>query len=206
MNRQDIDWPYIKIAGLWFIACTVVTSSLWYASHQYMTTHYGTLQKTRHDNRNLRRQISQAKRDAVTILKYKDSYTRLLQQGLIGQEHRLSWISRLRAVASRLKIKSARFRLTAQTRVPPGLVNTGGLLELGKSRMKLSLDLAHEQDLLRVFAALRKEPGYFSVNRCTIKRNSARIVIAASASNLAVQCDLDWYSLNRPGSTGENHE
>lgn len=206
MIKKDIDWPYLKVTALWFLVSALITTSCWYASYHYMNTNHTALKKTQRENSNIRHQISVTKKDAHTIRQFQGAYNLLIKGGLIGNEHRLSWISSLRAISSQLKLKSSRFQLTPRTTAEPQLIRTDGLLKVHKSRMKISLELPHEVDLLRVLAALEKQPGYYSANYCSIKRNTRKIILLANATNFTVLCDLDWYSFNAKNNNGANDE
>lgn len=206
MTFKDIDWPYIKTASLWFLASTLVMASCWYASASYMKNKKDILTLAERQNKNIRRQISLTKQDIVTILRYRDDFHNLQKDGLIGDEHRMAWVSGLQNIAANLKIKSAKYRLSAQKEAQPNLINTHGLLKVLVSRMKLSLELPHEADLLKVFSALKQQPGHFDPSNCTIKRSFAKIRLLPDASNLMVSCGLDWYSLNTNSAKGVKNE
>ncbi len=206
MTKDDIDWPYLKKAAIWFLVSALATTTCWYISDRYVDTKLKRLVKAQRENNSIRDQTVQAKQDANTIRLYQKPYKTLLGRGLVGEEHRMSWISGLRTVTSRLQLKSAKFQLSAQTAAMPLFIQTGGLLQVRKSRMKISLELPHEGDLLRVLAALEKEPGHYSANHCTIKRHSKKIILRPNATNFTALCDLDWYSLrsnNKPRSLSE---
>jgi len=206
MTYKDIDWPYIKVAGLWFLASTLVVTSCWYASSSYMKNKKDILTQANRQNKNIRRQISLTKQDIVTILRYRKDFHKLQKEGLIGDEHRMAWVSGLQNIASSLKIKSAKYRLSAQKQAKPDLVNTRGLLKVLVSRMKLSLELPHEAELLKVFSALKEQPGHFNASNCTIKRSFTKFRLLPGASNLMVSCALDWYSLNTNSVKGARNE
>ncbi|VAW79263.1 hypothetical protein MNBD_GAMMA12-449 [hydrothermal vent metagenome] len=203
MTKNDIDWSYLKKSAIWFFVSALATTTCWYISNRHVKTKINILQKAQQVNSAIRHKTSLAKQDANTIKMYQKPYKTLLDSGLIGEEHRMSWISSLRTVTSRLKLKSAKFQLSAQTVAKPQFIQTGGLLQVRKSRMKISLELPHEGDLLRVLAALEKEPGHYSANHCTIKRHSKKIVLRPNATNFTALCDLDWYSLKSSNDTGK---
>ncbi len=206
MTKNDIDWPYIKVAALWFLALALASSTIWFISYHYMNEQLANLKKAQRHNNNIRMQTSIAKQDAITIRRYKTPYTSMIDSGLVGSEHRMSWISSLRAITSQLKIKSAGFQLSAQTVSKSQLINTSGLFQVRKSRMKITLALSHEGDFLRVLAALEKQPGHYSANQCTIIRQLKKIVLTPEAVNVLVRCNLDWYSFNTNSTQGAANE
>jgi len=129
-------------------------------------------------------QVETEKRD---IRAYEPAFLALRQRGLIGEENRLAWIDTIRHSQEERKLLTISYDISARQvlKVPPALAM--GALQLRGTPMRLQMDLLHEMDILNLLADLR-QAGYFAVQDCSIKRNTA-------AATLSAECGLLWLTL-----------
>lgn len=125
----------------------------------------------------------------------------LQSQGLYGEEKRLEWIERLRGMERRWPGLKLQYAIEAQA-VQPAAANTaapsmpappaaaGGArrIEVFATRMRLSMTLVHEEDMLRVLEELAlAQLGRVSVERCEMNR--------ANGAAIKAECTLVWNTL-----------
>jgi hypothetical protein len=128
----------------------------------------------------------------------------LQSQGLYGEEKRLEWIERLRGMERRWPGLKLQYAIDAQAVQPatsagPGMAGMGGIaappaagsarrIELFATRMRLTMTLVHEEDMLRVLEELAQaQLGRVSVERCEMNR--------ANGAAIKAECTLVWNTL-----------
>lgn len=109
-----------------------------------------------------------------------------------ADEPRLEWLTQLRRAAARRHVRALECEFAAQAGRGPEARRAP---ELRASRMRLRMDLLHEEDLLGLLADLRARPGtLLRVNACSIERIPARDSEAMTAT-LRIECSIDWISV-----------
>jgi hypothetical protein len=125
----------------------------------------------------------------------------LQSQGLYGEEKRLEWIERLRGMERRWPGLKLQYAIEAQSMqpaaantaapampAPPAAAGGSRRIELFATRMRLSMTLVHEEDMLRVLEDLATSRlGRVSVERCEMNR--------ANGAAIKAECTLVWNTL-----------
>jgi hypothetical protein len=127
----------------------------------------------------------------------------LQSQGLYGEEKRLEWIERLRGMERRWPGLKLQYTIEAQAIQPAGKTGTADpaalfppaatgsarrSIELFATRMRLTMTLVHEEDMLRVLDDLAgAQLGRVSVERCEMSR--------ANGAAIRAECSLLWNTL-----------
>ena len=129
----------------------------------------------------------------------------LQSQGLYGEEKRLEWIERLRGMERRWPGLKLQYAIEAQLMQPaagpaaapmaaalalpaPGAAGGARRIELFATRMRLTMTLVHEEDMLRVLEELAQaQLGRVSVERCEMNR--------AGGAAIKAECTLVWNTL-----------
>lgn len=133
----------------------------------------------------------------------------LQSQGLYGEEKRLEWIERLRGMERRWPGLKLQYAIEAQVMQPAAGANPGAApmagagavalpapgaaagarrIELFATRMRLTMTLVHEEDMLRVLEELAQaQLGRVSVERCEMNR--------ANGAAIKAECTLVWNTL-----------
>ncbi|MFY9329382.1 MAG: hypothetical protein WAO76_15405 [Georgfuchsia sp.] len=130
-------------------------------------------------------------RDKIT------TYQTLQSQGIIGQEHRLDWIEKIRTIKEARKLINLNYELGPQKPIDADVVkSSGNAFDIMASPMKLQMSLLHEDDLLGLLSDLRNSiEGYIRVNHCDIERTSATPSSSGPAPQLHAECDIDWITV-----------
>lgn len=152
--------------------------------------------------------------DENTLIKrYAGDYQRLVRQGFIGSESRISWLDALRTTNQDLKLFGVEYTVEPQKISPApaeqgkaGQLPEDGGLQLRQTAMKLRLKLLHEGDLMRFFDHLAAQNvGVFSIDECSLHRlseispNSAMLA-ARMQPNLQADCQVSWFTVSPAGA------
>lgn len=150
--------------------------------------------------------------DEDTLIKrYSVDYQRLVRQGFIGSESRISWLDALRKTSQDMKLFGVEYTVEPQKASPAPAAQasqpsgTSGL-QLRQTSMKLRLKLLHEGDLMHFFDHLAAQNvGVFSIDECNLYRlseiapNSAMLA-ARMQPNLQADCQVSWFTVSPAGA------
>ncbi len=139
--------------------------------------------------------------EARIIKEFAPRFAELVDAGLIGEEHRLSWVETLRTVARGLKMPALRYEISSQERITPEYQIPPGIFGVYGTQMRLRMGLLHGADLPAVFLALSEAAkGMFTVAGCSIKRPYVELDpdINPREPNLTVDCRLTWLVTRKP--------
>ena len=121
-------------------------------------------------------------------------YARMASRGMVEQENRLDLIDSIAKIKTARKLFEIRYNIESQRPLGyPGLTPAGAM-DLVGSRMKLDMQLLHEEDLLRFLSDLGAAAlSHVSVRRCTldrIERGPAQALAAVPRLNISCEVDL----------------
>jgi hypothetical protein len=134
--------------------------------------------------------------DMRLLQSFSEPYQKLVNQGLIGNEHRLYWVETLRKIAEDLKLKKVTYRIDPQKIYSAEFLGDLGEISVFASQMILQLDLLHEGDLLYLIDTLNdRVPGSFHVNQCSLSRSQDKFIMHPSNTNLLADCEFTWFTL-----------
>ena len=120
-------------------------------------------------------------------------YARMAARGMVDQENRLDLIDSIAKIKSARKLFEIRYNIDAQKPLSyPGIAPAGNI-DLVASRMKLDMQLLHEEDLLKFLSDLEAAAlSHIAVRRCTFNRIERGPAQALSAvPHLSSSCELD---------------
>ena len=143
----------------------------------------------------LHQRYQKAQADEPTIRDTIARFNQHQQQGLIGAENRLEWANAVRSIGQTRRIDKLEFTLAPQREL--GKLDPDGRFSTRASQMKLTMQVLHEGDLLRVLADLHALPGaLIQPRRCSLSplANGAD----QGNSRLAAECELDWITAQAP--------
>jgi hypothetical protein len=119
------------------------------------------------------------------------------RRGMVGEQNRIDWIESIARIKNDRKLFEIRYNIEAQRSVDyPGVVATGAA-DFVVSRMRLSMLLLHEGDLLNFLADLQAAgKGHVSVRRCTVTRIERGAPSATALQpRLRAECQVDLVSV-----------
>ena len=120
-------------------------------------------------------------------------YARMASRGMVDLENRLDLIDSIAKIKSARKLFEIRYNIEPQRPlVYPGMTPAGAV-DLVGSRMKLEMQLLHEEDLLRFLSDLNAAAlSHVSVRHCTLNRIERGPGQAlAAVPRLTSSCEVD---------------
>lgn len=98
-------------------------------------------------------------------------YARMASRGMVEQENRLDLIEAIGKIKTSRKLFEIKYNIEAQKPLGYPGVKPAGELDLVVSRMRLEMQLLHEEDLLKFLADLEAAAlSHVSVRRCSLDR------------------------------------
>ena len=202
MKRKDIDWNIIRGALIYLVLTIIISSSLVVGSYYFKEA----MKKEFNMHNALFMNISQRylaiDEEEKQIKTYLPEFVALFNKGVIGEEQRLNWVEVLAEAEASVKLPSLAYTINSQRTYTPAFPVNFGKFQLYASEMSLQLVLLHEGDLLNLFENMNKRAhGIFTVNSCTFIKSGSIIMDNPKAANIAVDCNLDWYTIRLADGT-----
>ena len=166
-------------------------------NHQALTAATKAQTQAKATANSLHDQYINTARDEALLRETIERFNSLRDSGLIQAEDRLRWADELREIRSSLRIPRLDYELQPQ-RVLRNL-DAKGEHRLHASQMKLTMDLLHEGDLLRILERLQtRRDAIVLIRECNLDRAAANTTGAQMSHTLKANCTLDWISLHSP--------
>jgi hypothetical protein len=126
-------------------------------------------------------------------------YARMASRGMVDQENRLDLIDSIAKIKAARRLYEIRYNIDSQKPLGYPGMKPAGAIDLVASRMKLDMQLLHEEDLLKFLKDLDAAAlSYISVRRCTldkIERGPAQALAAVPRINSS--CDVDLVAVKQ---------
>ena len=198
MRREDFDWTILRGAISIFLISLLSGGFLiggsWYFKNKMLL---------QYDKDKAQFQVISNKYLAVDeeeklIREYYPEFVKLYKKGMLGLEQRLNWIETLRASGERIKLPALRYDIDSQSQYTPDFAINPGKYQIYSSNMKLTVDLLHEGDLLRLLDGLDEMAlGTYNVSTCKLTRRSNTIQQITTSGNIAAECELRWFNIKK---------
>jgi len=164
------------------------------ASYMYKDGAYEDQQASKRAMRLWQIKINSSVENNQIIDEFEANFLKLVNQGVVGEENRLSWFETIQSTAKKRGMPSVKYSISEQK---PLLANKPGVqyqgIDVFKSVMTLNIKMAHEGDLFALLNDLRKSDGLFAVDSCNIEKISKKNV--DTENNMKAYCKLGWYTL-----------
>jgi hypothetical protein len=144
-----------------------------------------------------RAQLGTTQDDQENMSTYALKYNALLAQKVIGTEQRLDWMEGLEKLRQQGSVLDFKYTIAPQQAYVPNPPVDAGNFQLSRSNMTLQIDLLHEEQLLHLFADMRKQmSGWFMLDGCTLTRTGA----ADTTAPLKAECSGGWLTMKTRNS------
>lgn len=199
MAEPQIDWRTLWVpAALAAMALLLLLGTAWAAS-VWLEGKERDYQRARGELSRAASQYRSASDDKAVYEEYAARFRELEQNGMIGEEHRLSWIETLQTINQELKLPVLRYEISPQSDAAlDGAAFDTGRFSLRRSDMTVTFGALHEGDILRLLNRLAGgAAGLMETESCSMKhsRGNGTITHDAGSANLDVSCRLHWYTL-----------
>ena len=133
---------------------------------------------------------------------YYPQFMALHRGGRIGAERRLDWLETLGRIGAEQKLPALNYAISARRPFLPTFPLDLGGFRLYRSEMTLGMQLAREEELLRLLDRLaRRAEGYFRIRECRLRNDTGA---GSGDGRVRADCLLEWFTLDRvDGGLGE---
>jgi hypothetical protein len=196
MNIGDLG--ALKTPLILLVLVTTISAGIVYNLDKSVTVVKRELDQQLAQLREARTRLQKSGEEKEIIVRYLSGYQYLQRIGFIGDEQRLNWLEGLRLSNQQTQLFGVDYQIGAQQPYAYANELNPGQLMLYQSQMKISLNLLHEEDLMRFLGALaRQGAGFFSVNQCMVERIGSGGSIRFQP-NLHADCELEWITVRPP--------
>lgn len=191
------DWPNLQWSVVLFVMLAVAGAAIVALSSKAFSAASTANQQAKAARDTAHGKSLRADEEALRLREKIALYMALQSLGIIGQEHRLEWIEKIRKVKEARKLINLSYELGPQQLVKADVVApSGNAFDIMSSPMKLQMSLLHEFDLLGLLSDLRSGiQGYLRVSRCDIERVASPPSGSGPAPQMRADCDIDWITV-----------
>lgn len=197
MKREDIDWGVLRGALIGFVVSAAVAGACAGAGHMLQKKQQLEFVRNNAQFQSVSGKYLAVDEEEKQIRKFYPRFLELYRGGIIGHEERLNWIETLRAAGERLRVPALTYEIKSQNVFTPTFPLDLGRFQVYRSQMTVSLQALHEGDLMRLLQLLdTRAAGLHSIDTCRMSRITQDIdTSSAGKANLAIQCELGWYTI-----------
>lgn len=196
MKPETIDWSVLRSAIIVLVISVAISASMLIGSFYFQRA--AQAEYDSHQNRFLsisNRYLATDEEEAL-IRQYYPEFMNYYHRGILGRERRLDWIETLKAAGEIIDIPSLRYEISSQSEYQNQLPVNMGRYRLYSSTMRISMDMLHEGDLLRLLDALnRMQSGLYTVSDCTFSQRGPINLDSADRGNISSTCNLHWFNV-----------
>ncbi len=153
--------------------------------------------------RSWRGRIDEANKNNQILVQHEDTFKKLKDDYVIGDENRLSWVEVVQKVADSRRIASVKYDIASQVLLDKNTLDKKYAgIDVYKSVMSLEMKFIHEGDLFVMLNALREEAkGLVAVDKCDVelinKDINDGLIGQDVTDNMRAYCELSWYTLKK---------
>ncbi|GMR01526.1 MAG: hypothetical protein BMS9Abin19_0922 [Gammaproteobacteria bacterium] len=161
--------------------------------------------RAKRDMRKWRNKIEEANRNNQILVEHENTFLRLKEKSVIGDENRLSWVEVIQKTAQSRGMASVKYNISSQIlQDKKALGKKYKGIDIFKSTMSLDMKFIHEGDLFAMLNALRNHAqGLSIIDRCDIelvnKSDPVDLSSEMARENMNAYCELSWYTLKKAG-------
>jgi hypothetical protein len=200
MAETKVDWEVLRGALGLFAICFLIGAVVLGASYYFreeMAAEFNTEQARFRD---VSRKYLAVDDEERIIAESYPKFVQLYKAGILGQEHRLSWLEALRRGGEQINLPEISYRIKSQDVYVPKFKTKLGAYNIYVSEMQLTLGLLHEGDLMGIFDVLNRDAeGLYSVSKCDAIRTSGQLSFDVNRPTITADCRLNWYTIDLKG-------
>lgn len=147
--------------------------------------------------------IDEANRNNQILVQHEDTFKKLVENSVIGDENRLSWVEAVQKVAESRKLSSVKYNIASRVLLDKkGMDRKYTDIDVYKSVMSLDMKILHEGDLFAMLDALKSQAkGLVAADKCNVellnKNIHENIIQHDSKDNMRASCAFSWYTLKQ---------
>ena len=199
LGRSDIKKLRLPIAG--FVALILAGVACAFAADNYLQKTKTLGAATSAQRAEVQAKLASANEEEREIKANLQQYQALAARGIVGEENRLDWVDTVTAIKNERRLFNISYSIEPQKELTYPGFSPGGGVKFLVSRVKLNMQLLHEEDLLNFIDDLsRRGKAYLSVRSCNVTRASLGVGTTL-APRLAADCVFDLITISH-GKTG----
>ncbi len=185
--------PALARSLMVFVALLIINIILVSTSSIYMNDIYSEQQSAKRAMRIWQSKINSSVANNQIIDEFERNFLKLVDQGVVGAENRLSWFETIQQTAKKRGMPSVKYSISTQKILDKAnLKKEYQGIDVFKSIMTLDIKMAHEGDLFALLNDLRRADGLYTIDKCDIEKISRKGV--DSENNMKAFCELGWYT------------
>lgn len=168
---SDLKRLRLPIAG--FVVLALAGAACTIAADRYLQETKQLQAATAAQRAEVQTRLSSANEEEREIRANLQQYQALAARGVIGDEKRLDWVDTVTAIKNERRLFNINYSVEPQRELDYPGFTPGGSVKFLASRVKMTIQLLHEDDLLNFISDLaqRSKP-YVSVRSCDLQRES----------------------------------
>ena len=193
LDRRDLKRLRLPLAG--FIALTISGAVCIVTADGYLqdTKRLGAAASSQRAE--LQAKLASANEEEREIKANLQQYQALTTRGIVGEERRLDWVDTVTAIKNERRLFNIGYGIEPQVELGYPGFSPGGGVKFMASRVKMNIQLLHEEDLLNFIDELsRRGKSYLSVRSCDVQREG-RSGGTTLAPRLRAECVFDLITI-----------
>jgi len=176
-----------------FVISLALSAAVISASLIYMEEVEQDKQKAQREMRKWQQKINSSVENNQIIEEFESNFLKLVNQGVVGAEDRLTWFETIQQTAKKRGMPSVKYAVSTQRKLDEtNLKNEYAGIDVFKSVMTLDAKIAHEGDLFSLINDLKRSDGLFAIDKCNIERTGRSS--KDSENRMKASCQLGWYT------------
>ena len=185
--------PELSRSLIVFAITLVISLIMVLASSAYVTQASDDQMAAKRDMRMWQTKIDNSVENNQIIDEFESNFLRLVNQGVVGDEDRLSWFETIQNTARKRNMPLVKYSISTQKKLDAANIKREFQgINVFKSVMTLDIDMAHEGDLFAILNDLKKADGLFAIDSCDIEKINKEIQL--EGNNMKAYCELGWYT------------
>jgi len=176
-----------------FISMLVISIIVVTISFAYMDGAHQAQQSAKRGVQKWQAKINSSVEHNQVIDEFESNFLKLVHQGVVGAEERLSWFETIQETTKKRGMPSVKYSISTQEALnETNIKQQYQGINVFKSVMMLDIEMAHEGDLFALLNDLKRADGLYTIDNCRIEKMSKRSVDVNN--NMKANCELGWYT------------
>lgn len=193
LQRKDLKHLRLPVAGC--LVLMLAAAACHFGAARYLQETKRLATATAAQRAEVQARLASANEEEREIKANLQQYQALAAHGIIEAENRLDWVDTVTAIKNERRLFNVSYSIQPQEELEYPGFSPGGSVKFMASRVKMSLQLLHEEDLLNFIDDLaRRGKPYLSVRSCELQRESRGGGVTL-APRLRADCEFDLITI-----------
>jgi len=194
-RRGDLRHLRLPIAGC--LALILAGAACYFAARGYLQETRKLAAAASAQRAQVQAKLASATEEEREIKASLQQYQALAARGIVGEENRLDWVDTVTAIKNERRLFNIRYSIGPQQELDYPGFSRGSGVKFMVSRVKMTMRLLHEEDLLNFIDDLaRRGKSYLSVRSCDVRRENRGNGGTTLAPRLQADCEFDLITIH----------